>query len=382
METRARYVLVGAFTLLVMAAAFTFVYWLNATGGLEQRTLYRIRYQNSVAGLQIGSVVLFNGVRVGEVTSLDLDPAAPLEVLATIAVATTTPVRQDTKAGLDFQGLTGSTVVSLKGGTPALAFPAEAEPPLLVADPDAGQSMSEAARDALRRFDAILSDNADPLHSTMTNLSKFTDALARNADRVDAIVAWLDRLSGAAKAQSSTYDLAAASKFPAFEKPQNVQIVFPEPVVTFALSQDKILARDGDNLNPLPGEPRWSDMLANLLLTRIIQSFENAGFLGQVSRPTEGVTADYQVAVDIRNFEIESEPELAAVVELSAKLLSTDGHQRGAHMFRASVPIAAKDGPSAAAGLSAAFAKAAAELVVWAAGEIPATSDNGGSQAP
>src|SRR5436190_23006167 len=98
METRARYVLVGAFALLVTAAAFTFVYWLNVAGGLEQRTLYRIRYQNSVAGLQAGSAVLFNGVRVGEVTSLDLSASAPQEIMATVAVAAATPVRRDTKA--------------------------------------------------------------------------------------------------------------------------------------------------------------------------------------------------------------------------------------------------------------------------------------------
>ncbi len=65
METRARYVLVGAFTLAVIAAAFAFVYWLNTTGGLRERAFYRIRYQNSVSGLLVGSAVLFNGVRVG-----------------------------------------------------------------------------------------------------------------------------------------------------------------------------------------------------------------------------------------------------------------------------------------------------------------------------
>jgi len=70
-----------------------------------------------VPGLLIGAGVLFNGIRVGEVTDLALAADNPRRVDATISVASTTPVRADTKVGLDFQGLTGVPVIALEGGS-------------------------------------------------------------------------------------------------------------------------------------------------------------------------------------------------------------------------------------------------------------------------
>ena len=66
MEIRARYTLIGSFTLAVIAAGFLFVYWLNGSGTFRHGTRYQIRFENTVSGLLPGSAVLFNGVRVGE----------------------------------------------------------------------------------------------------------------------------------------------------------------------------------------------------------------------------------------------------------------------------------------------------------------------------
>ena len=173
METRARYVLVGAFTLAVVLAGFVFIYWLNSATGLGSRSVYLVRFQGSVSGLLTGSAVLFNGVRVGEVTRLELDAAHPRQVLATIAVDRATPVRQDTFASIDFQGLTGSAVIALVGGGSTAPFPTSSGVPILEADSIAGQSMSGAARDVLQHLDAILADNAKPLKSTIANLDTF-----------------------------------------------------------------------------------------------------------------------------------------------------------------------------------------------------------------
>src|SRR3954470_17247793 len=155
METRAPYALIGLFVLTVIAAVFGFVYWLHNGGGLGERTVYRVRFENTVSGLLKGAAVLFNGMRVGEVTDLRIDTNNSQLVMATIAVDAATPVRADTKAGLDFQGLTGVPVITLQGGStpvPAAQNPSS-EPYLLVADPLAGQSMTSTARDALRRLD-------------------------------------------------------------------------------------------------------------------------------------------------------------------------------------------------------------------------------------
>ena len=121
MEIRAPYVLIGGFVLAVIAAGFGFVYWLHNGAGLAQRTTYRLHFENTVSGLLTGAAVLFNGIRVGEVTALELDVGNPNRVTATIAVAANTPVRADTKVSLDFQGLTGVPVVTLQGGSKALS---------------------------------------------------------------------------------------------------------------------------------------------------------------------------------------------------------------------------------------------------------------------
>src|SRR3954465_12202812 len=113
METRAPYVLIGSFVLAAIVAVFGFVYWLNNTGGIGPRTNYHVQFQGPVPGLLVGAGVLFNGIRGGGVTNgmpagegaqLGLAPDNPRFVNATISVAATTPVRTDTKVGLDFQG--------------------------------------------------------------------------------------------------------------------------------------------------------------------------------------------------------------------------------------------------------------------------------------
>src|SRR6185437_1058011 len=166
METRAPYIAVGGFVLAAIVAVFGFVYWLNNSGGIGKRDTYHLVFNSPVPGLLVGAGVLFNGIRVGEVTSLKLVADRPHEIDATIAVAEGTPVRADTKVGLDFQVLTGVPVVSLEGGDSADA-PQVTGP--LVAEKDAGQSMTQAARDALRRVDKVLSDNAAPLHDAIGN---------------------------------------------------------------------------------------------------------------------------------------------------------------------------------------------------------------------
>ena len=104
METRAPYAIIGAFVLAAMVAVFGFVYWLSNTAGLGPRTSYHVQFDGSVPGLLVGAGVLFNGIRVGEVTALALAPDSPRRVNATISVATTTPVRADTKVSSGIPG--------------------------------------------------------------------------------------------------------------------------------------------------------------------------------------------------------------------------------------------------------------------------------------
>lgn len=179
METRANYLLIGVFTLAVIFGAFGFVWWFQRAGDAAGRATYDIVYDGSVSGLRKGSAVNFNGIRVGEVYRLDLDAGNPQRVVAQIGVAANTPIRQDTKAGLEFQGLTGIASVTLTGGKPdAPKLESQGgKPPRLVADPSQMQDLMQAARALIGRVDKMLAENEQRLSDIMKNVAGFTDEL-------------------------------------------------------------------------------------------------------------------------------------------------------------------------------------------------------------
>ena len=117
METRANFLLIGAFALAVVVAAFGFVFWFQNLHSTKLRTPLRVIFEGSASGLRNGGSVNFNGIRVGEVTSVKLDN--PRRVVALAMIETIAPIRKDTLVGLEFQGLTGVAAISLKGGAEA-----------------------------------------------------------------------------------------------------------------------------------------------------------------------------------------------------------------------------------------------------------------------
>lgn len=380
MEIKARYVLIGLFTLLVIFAGFAFVYWLETTGGVGKRTNYEVRFQNNVSGLLTGSAVLFNGIRVGEVTSLQLAPDQPKEVDATIAIDARTPVRADTQVGLEFQGLTGVAVVTLTGGSPdaPVLQTSAGRPPLLIASEAAGQSMSESARQVLGRLDRILSDNASDIRTLVTNLSSFSEALGKNSGKVDSILAGLERMTGGSgKAAGLVYTLSALPATAEPIKPIEKQLAIPDPSALLTYDSERVLEqRNGDQIAPL-GNAKWADSLTKLVQARIVQSFENNGAIGQVTRPVEGMTPDYQLLTEIRKFQIVAEPERIAQAEITAKLVGNEGHMVAARTFSASAPVKSEEEADAAKGLNEAFGKILADLIPWTA---DAMASGGGAE--
>ena len=210
MERKAHYALIGLFTFAVVAGAFAFVFWLHHSSGKKQAVAYRVIFDSSVSGLQVGGNVLFNGIRVGEVTNLRLDREKPNEVVAMLAVNKSTPIRSDTRVGLEFAGLTGVAAVSLKGvsaKTPLIERE-EGEPPTLRADPSASQDMMQAAREVLNKAEEVITTNQEALHQAIADISTFSASLARNSDSVDSIVRDAkDTMSNAKEATASARTL-------------------------------------------------------------------------------------------------------------------------------------------------------------------------------
>jgi phospholipid/cholesterol/gamma-HCH transport system substrate-binding protein len=198
METRANYVITGSFTLAVVVAVFGFIFWFQHHTGGGARTAYRIVFDGSVAGLQPGAAVNFNGIRVGEVAGLALDTHDPRKVLATISVDHDAPVRADTKVGLEFQGLTGLATVALTGGAAdaATLVASNGEPPTLHADPELSADVTKQARDVLTRIDGLVGDNELALRSSLRNIETVTATLADNSQRLDKVMTGLQSLIG------------------------------------------------------------------------------------------------------------------------------------------------------------------------------------------
>lgn len=364
METRAPFVIIGAFVLAAIAAVFGFVYWLHNTGGLGPRTTYHVQFEGSVPGLLVGAAVLFNGIRVGEVTELSLAPDNPRRVDAVIAVTSTTPVRSDTKVGLEFQGLTGVPVVALEGGQ---LLGASGPIPTLIAEAGAGQSMTQAARDALRHVDAVLAENAGPIKTTIANLQTFSEGLARNTGKLDGIVAGLERMTGggASPGQKVTYDLRAARGFPSPPgRTLKSKLVIPEPTAVIKLDTQRFLFSPAKEY-PGFAEAMWADSIPKLLQAKLLESFENYDIAHAPLRSMDGVQGDYQLLIDIRRFQIATDPEPAADIGLSARILTKDGKVVAARLFQDTQRLDKIEPAAASAAFNDAFGRIAKDMIAW-----------------
>lgn len=218
METKANYVAVGAFTLVLLAVAFAFIYWTATTSGYGDVAKLRIRIIGSAAGIGKGSAVLFNGVRVGEVTRVFIDLNAPNEAVADTAVDRLTPITRSTEAALSIGGLSGASNIELSGGNPQepnLLTEAEAAGVVaeITAKPSAVTSLLENAQNIFDKADSVLTDLdgfvkdvRDPLQKTVDNAAKFSEALGNNADQIDSFLANVGKLSDTLEAVSGELD--------------------------------------------------------------------------------------------------------------------------------------------------------------------------------
>jgi phospholipid/cholesterol/gamma-HCH transport system substrate-binding protein len=368
METRAPFIIVGAFVLAAIGAVFGFVYWLHNTAGTGARTVHHVQFEGSVSGLLVGAAVLFNGIRVGEVTNLGLVADSPRRVDATIAVASTTPVHADTTVGLDFQGLTGVPVIALEGGKEGGG---STKPQTLIADPLAGQSMTQAARNALGRVDTVLAENAEPLKSTIANLKIFSESLAKNTGGLDSIVAGLVKMTGGGEqaAPKTIYDLGIPKQFAPPIKPLKEQLVLPTPTGILQLETQRFVLAPNKEL-PAFSSAQWADSILKMLQVKLIQSFENYDIEHAPLRSVDNPGTAFQLLVDVRSFQIDTDDELTAEIGFSAKILNKEGQVVASRLFEQRKKFDKPDPASAVAAFNDAFRSIATELITWTTNAI------------
>lgn len=188
METRAHFILIGTFTLSLMVAAAVFVLWLGKYTD-QEFAYYDVVFKEPVTGLSEGGAVQYNGIQVGEVAGLRLDPLNPAHVLARVRVVAGTPIKRDTRAQLGFMGVTGVALIQLSGGTPgseALRPDSGQEVGTIIADTSSLQRIIEGGGDVfanvnelLLRLNRVFADE---------NIARFSAALS-HVETVSASVA-------------------------------------------------------------------------------------------------------------------------------------------------------------------------------------------------
>src|SRR5271154_5399186 len=196
METRANYVVIGAFTLAAVVGAFLFVMWIAGYTTPGGHRTFQVVFNGSVSGLSNGANVNFNGIKVGEVTHLTFSRSDPHQVVADIDVSADAPIDRNTKARLETAGITGAAAVALLGGsTPGAPLVGENGQGAIIYAEQSMQlqeildnvgALSIRATAVLDDAEKVITDNSAPIHSAIENVDVFSKALADNAPGIDA----------------------------------------------------------------------------------------------------------------------------------------------------------------------------------------------------
>lgn len=199
METRANHILIGIFTLTVMTLLVGFALWAAKFASDSSWTEYDVVFSEAVTGLGIGGTVQYNGITVGEVRKLKIDPEDPNKVLVRVRIDAATPIKVDTEAKLAFVGLTGITQIQLRSFNAKSADlkPSEDMPvPRIMAKESAlsklfnsTDDITTTATNVMFRLNKAFSDeNIARLSKTLDNLEKISTSVAAERQDIGAII--------------------------------------------------------------------------------------------------------------------------------------------------------------------------------------------------
>jgi phospholipid/cholesterol/gamma-HCH transport system substrate-binding protein len=189
MERRANYALVGIVTVGLTVGLFAFIVWLAGFSFNKHYDVYNVVFVGPVRGISEGGEVHFNGIKVGEVTRLELDPADPNRVIARVRLTAGVPVRVDSYAILEPQGITGVNYIQITGGangkpmlkdvTPHGVIPVIHSQKSTLADLlEGGGTVLQRAVETLDRVNRLLSDkNIDNISGTISDFKALGEEL-------------------------------------------------------------------------------------------------------------------------------------------------------------------------------------------------------------
>ena len=192
METKANYVLIGAFTIAVTLFLLLFALWAAKYSSDRSWNEYHVVFREPVTGLTEGSSVQYNGIAVGTVDDLMLAPNDPRQVIARLKVQANAPVKSDTRARLSMTSLTGPPIIQLTGGSPQaapLVAGPDGAPPVIETEASALQNIADTANRLVERLDQMLSEeNVERVTATLDNIQNMTGAIAEQREDMREIL--------------------------------------------------------------------------------------------------------------------------------------------------------------------------------------------------
>jgi phospholipid/cholesterol/gamma-HCH transport system substrate-binding protein len=199
METRARYVVVGAFVVIVLIAAFISVLWLSSAQFQREGAIYDIYFRGSVSGLNEGAPVRYKGVLIGRVINIRLDPENVERIRVRTEVDALTPIKEDAVAELEAQGITGLAFVQITGGSnasPVLEKREDKRYPIITSRQSGLEEVVTSAPELFKRatlvadrIALVLSDaNVAAMTQALDHISTVSGTIADSRGQIDKIV--------------------------------------------------------------------------------------------------------------------------------------------------------------------------------------------------
>ena len=220
METRANHILVGSFVIAVVLLTLASILWLGKFGDERNAARFDILFSESVIGLSKGSLVSYNGVPVGEVESLIVDPHDLTRVLVRVNISGRDLVRADTEATLGFAAVTGVADIRLLGGSmdsPPL-YDADTVP-VIFGSPSPLAKLAASGQDimvnlnevAARLADLLSEDNVAHVRTVLGNVDELTSSLAGERESLASALHQLAQASGQVQGTLEGIEAAARS---------------------------------------------------------------------------------------------------------------------------------------------------------------------------
>lgn len=251
METRAGYVVVGAFVLALFVGGMGMAIWLGGLRLDQETQSYRIYFEGSVTGLNNGSPVRYRGVPVGSVSDIRIDSENVERIAVTIEVDAEVPIKNDMYAVLEAQGLTGIGYIQIEGGSQEAPERVAERGQKLPIIPSRRSSLAQVFETApqiadqlvvlMARLQAFLDDdNEQALRDILGNLATVTTLIARRSDEIEQAI-----VQGAQAARDVSY--ASAQMLPLIEVLESeVVTVSEETQATLAVLRGTVSGLDAE----------------------------------------------------------------------------------------------------------------------------------------